>query len=61
MGVERTRGHARRDRESESKRGPDFFLMFVVVVVMVVVYGLEEWRHLSLKLLLFSEVVSEAH
>ena len=47
------------------KKGARFFLMVVVVVVVVVVkvvvYGLEEWCHLSLKILLFSEVASKAH
>ena len=43
-----------------------FFLMVVVVVgvvvfVMVVVYGLEEWCNLSCKKFLFSEEVSKTH
>ena len=32
-------------------------MVVVVVVAAVVVYGLEEWCYLSLKIILFSEVV----
>ena len=32
-------------------------VVVAVVVVAVVVYGLEEWCYLSLKIILFSEVV----
>ena len=56
VGVESTRGHGKYAIAKAGQRGGPIFLMVVVVV-----YGLEEWRHLSLKILLFSEVVFKAH
>ena len=68
--MERTRGNGKYATAKAGQKGGPILLMVVVaavvvvvvvVVVAVVVYGLEEWCHLPLKILLFSEVVSKAH
>ena len=58
VGVESTRGRGKyATAKAGQKGGPIFLMVVVVVVVAVVVYGLEEWCYLSLKIILFSEVV----
>ena len=64
--MESTHEHGKYATAKAGQKGGPIFLMVVVdavvvvVVVAVVVSGLEEWCHLSLKLL-FSEVASKAH
>ena len=57
--MESTRGHGKFATAKAGQKGGPILLMVVVVVVVVavVVYGLEEWCYLSLKIILFSEVV----
>ena len=59
VGMESTRGVGKfATAKAVQKGGPILVTVVVVVVVVaVVVYGLEEWCYLSLKIILFSEVV----
>ena len=58
--MESTRGVGKFATAKAVQKGGPILVMVVVVVVVVVavvVYGLEEWCYLSLKIILFSEVI----